>query len=73
MSQERVENYFELLRFVLEKFGLFDKPGHIFNMDETGLQLNNVPGKVIAQKRFQKRVCYYFWRKRRNDYSSSML
>jgi hypothetical protein len=29
---------------------LFDKPGNIFNVDETGLQLNNKPGQVIAAK-----------------------
>lgn len=27
-----------------------DKPGNIFNMDESGLQLNNKPGKVLTQK-----------------------
>jgi len=26
------------------------KPGNIFNVDETGLQLNNRPGEVIAAK-----------------------
>ena len=30
--------------------GLLNKPSNIFNMDETGLQLNNKPGFVIAQK-----------------------
>lgn len=27
-----------------------DKPGHIFNVDATGLQLNNKPGKILAKK-----------------------
>ena len=50
MSKDRVNHYFDLVRSVLEEFNLFNKPSHIFNMDETGLQLNNVPGKVIARK-----------------------
>lgn len=29
---------------------MFDKPGFIFNVDETGLQLNNRTGYVVAQK-----------------------
>jgi hypothetical protein len=29
---------------------LMKKPGHIFNLDETGLQLNNKPGHVLAKK-----------------------
>lgn len=34
----------------MEENRLIDKPGNIFNMDETGLQLNNKPGKVVALK-----------------------
>lgn len=34
----------------MDEHNLFDKPGHIFNMDETGLQLNNRPGFVLAEK-----------------------
>ena len=29
---------------------LFNKPRSLFNMDETGLQLNNCCGQVIAEK-----------------------
>ncbi|KAL3279312.1 hypothetical protein HHI36_016820 [Cryptolaemus montrouzieri] len=42
-------SYFQLLYAVLEENGLFDKPGSIYNMDETGLQLNNkLRGRSIA-------------------------
>ncbi|KAI4462668.1 hypothetical protein MML48_4g00001117 [Holotrichia oblita] len=34
----------------MEKHELFDKPRHIFNMEETGLQLNNRPSHVISAK-----------------------
>ena len=45
-----VNNYFNLLQQILEENNLMDKPGNIFNMDETGLQLNNRPGHVVAEK-----------------------
>lgn len=50
MNRETVKQYFELLEKVLNENGLFDKPSNIFNMDETGLQLNNRPTKVLAAK-----------------------
>ncbi|KAI4471504.1 hypothetical protein MML48_1g11818 [Holotrichia oblita] len=50
MRRKEVGDYFKLLEKVLEENQLFDKPGHIFNMDETGLQLNNKPGYVVACK-----------------------
>ncbi|KAB0804450.1 hypothetical protein PPYR_02087 [Photinus pyralis] len=37
MTRARVNSYFNLLQSVLQKYNLFEKPGHIFNMDETGL------------------------------------
>lgn len=50
LNKKTVDNYFQLLGKVITENNLFDKPGHVFNMDETGLQLNNKPGKVIAIK-----------------------
>lgn len=50
LNKIAVKEYFDLLKNVLEENGLIDKPGNIFNMDETGLQLNNKPGKVVALK-----------------------
>lgn len=50
LSRETVNNYFELLERILNDNQLFDKPSNIFNVDETGLQLNNKPGQVIAAK-----------------------
>ncbi|KAB0804493.1 hypothetical protein PPYR_01463 [Photinus pyralis] len=50
MNRQEVEAYFELLRTTLEEHNLFDKPGHIYNMDESGLQLNSRPGHVLAAK-----------------------
>lgn len=50
MCRKDVEQYFSLLESTLIELNLLDKPGHIFNMDETGLQLNNKPGQVVAIK-----------------------
>lgn len=50
MAKNIVTNYFELLASTMEEHQLFDKPACVYNMDETGLQLNNRPGEVIAKK-----------------------
>lgn len=50
MSREKVLAYFQLLHEILEGNNLFELPGSIWNLDESGLQLNNKVGYVIAQK-----------------------
>jgi hypothetical protein len=35
---------------VLTKNNLLDKPGHIYNMDESGSQMNPRPDTVISEK-----------------------
>lgn len=50
MKKETVRDYFSLLERVITENDLFQKPGSIYNMDESGLQLNNRPGHVIAKK-----------------------
>lgn len=50
MNREEVNKYFDLLTATLQEHGLLGKPGNVFNVDETGLQLNNKPDKVIAVK-----------------------
>lgn len=50
MDRKTVSEYFDLLEKVLIENDLIDKPGSIYNMDETGLQLNNKPGEVVAIK-----------------------
>lgn len=50
MSRENVKHYFELLGKILSDHGLHNRPSNIFNVDETGLQLNNKPAKVLAAK-----------------------
>lgn len=47
MNKEEVQKYFELLTKILTENDLLDKPLNIFNVDESGLQLNNIPGKVV--------------------------
>ncbi|CAG4961071.1 unnamed protein product [Parnassius apollo] len=50
MNKLEVDAYFELLEIILTVDDDVLKPSCIFNMDETGLQLNNRPGHVLAEK-----------------------
>lgn len=50
LNRAEVAKFFNILITVLTENDLLDKPDRIFNMDETGVQLNNKPGKVLAKK-----------------------
>ncbi|KAJ8932540.1 hypothetical protein NQ314_014590 [Rhamnusium bicolor] len=50
MTRQECAKYFELLGNVLRENNLLNTPQKIFNLDETGLQLNNNPGKVVTNK-----------------------
>lgn len=50
MNRDEVKEYFNLLSTLMEENDLLNKPGSIFNMDESGLQLNSRPGAVVAEK-----------------------
>lgn len=51
MNRDDIKDYFALLTSILlTENDLLDKPNCIWNCDEIGLQLNNEPGKVIAEK-----------------------
>ena len=50
MNREEVHSYFELLTTALVDNDLVSKPSNMFSVDETGLQLNNKPDKVVAIK-----------------------
>lgn len=50
MNRQKVSDYFKLLNEILEQNELLNKPGSIYNMDETDLQLNNRPDHIIAEK-----------------------
>jgi len=50
MDFKKVQRYFEALHGLLQKTGVSECPKRIWNMDETGLQLEHKPQRVIAQK-----------------------
>jgi hypothetical protein len=50
INRESVAHFFNILLRVYEDNDFFTRPANVFNMDETGCQLNNVPGKVVATK-----------------------
>ena len=50
MDRIKVSKYFFALNSLFTEKGLIDCPHQIWNMDETGLQLEHKPRRVIAQK-----------------------
>jgi hypothetical protein len=50
MNKTEVNAYFQLLESVLIQDNEMLAPNCVFNMDESGLQLNSRPGHVLAQK-----------------------
>lgn len=50
MDAVKVRKYFSTLKSVLDANNLLEKPHSIWNMDETGVQLDHKPGKIIAAK-----------------------
>ncbi|CAH1995123.1 unnamed protein product [Acanthoscelides obtectus] len=50
MNRLSVKHYFTLLENVLTDNHLHSKPSNVFNMDESGLQLNNRPTQALAAK-----------------------
>ena len=49
-NQVVMDKFFKLLKQELESIDILDKPEHIFNADETGIDLNARSGKVIVCK-----------------------
>ena len=50
MDRSKVGSYFKSLEGLLQKTALSDKPQHVWNMDETGVQLEHKPRRILAQK-----------------------
>lgn len=50
MDPVKVAKYFTALKQVMEESDLLDKPNNLWNMDETGLQLDVKPKKVATEK-----------------------
>ena len=48
------ESYFKLLKQVLDEHGLTDKPGQIYNCDESGMPFDARPLNVITSKHLKK-------------------
>ncbi|XP_065643706.1 uncharacterized protein LOC136075183 isoform X2 [Hydra vulgaris] len=49
MDKEKVSIYFNALKQVMDEMGLYCKPHCVWNMDETGLQLQHTPDKVVTK------------------------
>ncbi|GBM67201.1 hypothetical protein AVEN_160797-1 [Araneus ventricosus] len=50
LAREAAEKFYDVLDEEIKNHDLQDKPQNIFNVDETGVQLINKVGKVVAKK-----------------------
>ena len=48
------ENYFSLLRETLEEHGLKNRPGQIYNCDESGMPLEHTPPRLLLLRVLRK-------------------
>ena len=53
-NREKFENYFLLLKEVLDKHDLEHKPGQIYNCDESGMPFDARPLNVVTSKKLKK-------------------
>lgn len=49
-KKSTMDKHFDLLKEVLIKSDLLDKPSHIFNVDETGMEMDALNGKVVVDR-----------------------
>jgi hypothetical protein len=50
INRKDIEDCFSLLLDVVAGYSLLDKPGHVYNMAESGFQMNRRPDAVTAEK-----------------------
>jgi hypothetical protein len=51
INKKAVEGYFVLYQNLCTELHIHEKPQHIFNMDETGFPLNNIPPQIYRHER----------------------
>ena len=56
-NQDALDNYYKLLKKILEEHNLMDKPGQIYNVDESGMPFDHRPSRILAKKG-KKKVRY---------------
>ena len=49
-TKEAMSNYFSELKRIMDKYQLYDKPGMVYNMDETNFNAEHKPPKVVGEK-----------------------
>ena len=65
-NQVVMDKFFKLLKEELQPIDILNKPEHIFNAEETGIDLNARSGKVIVCKSTKRSYHFYgllfsFW------------
>ena len=56
-KQQELEEYFHVVKDVLDKNGLMNQPGCIYNVDESGMPFEHRPPRVVTAKG-QRKVRY---------------
>lgn len=54
VNRETMDQYFALLKDVMEEHSLFDKPSQIYNVDESGVPLDPRSPNIVATKGSRK-------------------
>jgi len=53
-NKDAIENYFEVLKDVLDEHGLNDRPSSLYNVDESGMPLDHRLSRIVVKKSQQK-------------------
>ena len=52
-----MDNYFSLLKDMLEEYDLLNNPSQIYNVDKTGMPLDHRPPKIVTTRGQRKVRC----------------
>ena len=57
INRKKLDQYFSLLKSVMEEHDLLNKPSQIYNVDESGVPLDPRPPNIVAQRGSKKVRC----------------
>ena len=57
VNKETMDNYFSLLKDMLEEYDLLNNPSQIYNVDKMGMPLDHRPPKIVTTRGQRKVRC----------------
>lgn len=66
LNKKAIDDYFSLLKDVLIQNELMNLPGQIYNVDETGMPLNNKVPKIVTRRGHKKSSMPHIWEQKSN-------